>query len=399
MQTKIPNPILTKLRRFSVIMEHLQGGKIYTILILACCIVRIRSCNLNKCKVEHNTVSGEKIKQSAAYGRFKRVFQTGKGDEIHKSIFLVILPLIYPYIGNLLIVDRTEFTIGDQWVNLLVYGIECRGVLIPLVWKDLGKRKSSSQKERLALLDQLLSWWRYTKFPMPTLTLLGDREFIGQVWLKALEHRKINFVIRLKGNLRFKVWYKGQLKDRKIRLKTLERYMSKKGLNTMEIVIHDELIFNFVIFPNKDYDVNASKTKKGNDKYVYLVTNLADLSTIEQLYRKRWQIECCFKHLKSNGFNLESTALQHKHKIDILFSILTLVYTLAILEGIIKNYEENVSEKKYANGKVYKEKSLFVFGFEILKPKIDNFKLFIQHFKHTIIQCLKHFKYFNYSYI
>ena len=67
---------------------------------------------------------------------------------------------------------------------------------IPLVWKDLGKRKSSSQKERLALLDQLLSWWRYTKFPMPTLTLLGDREFIGQVWLKALERRKIIPMLR-----------------------------------------------------------------------------------------------------------------------------------------------------------------------------------------------------------
>lgn len=399
MQTKRPNPTLTKLRRFSVIMEHIQSGKIYHILILACCILRIRSCNLNKCKVEHNIVSGEKLKLSGAYGRFKRIFQTGKGDKIHKSVFLVVLPLIYPYIGNLLIVDRTEFTIGEQWVNLLVYGIECRGVLIPLVWLDLGKRKSSSQKERLALLDQLLGWWRFTKLPMPVLTLLGDREFIGQAWLKALERRKINFVIRLRRNLRFKIWYKGRLKDKKVRLKTLERYMLKKGLNTMEIVIHDEMIFNFVVFPNKDYDANASKTKKGNEQYIYLVTNLTELSTIDQLYRKRWKIECCFKHLKSNGFNLESTALQHKHKIDIMFSILTLVYTFAILEGILNDYETNVNEKSYANGTVYKEKSLFVFGFEILKPKVDNLKLFIRYFKQKIIRCLKHFKYFDYSYI
>ena len=396
MQTKEPNPMLTKLRRFSVIMEHLTSGKMYTILILACCIMRIRSCNLNKCKVEHNAVSREKLKLSGAYSLFKRIFQTGNGDKIHKSIFLVVLPLIYPYIGNLLIVDRTEFTIGDQWVNLLVYGIECKGVLIPLVWKDLGKRKSSSQAERLELLDKLLSRWRYTKLPMPTLTLLGDREFIGQTWLKALERRKINFVIRLKGNLRFKVWYKGQLKDRKIRLRTLERYMFKKGLNSMEIVIHDELIFNFVIVPNKDYDASKPRNKKGNDEYVYLVTDLEDLSNIKELYRKRWKIECCFKHLKSNGFNLEDTSLQHPHKIDILFSILTLVYTLAIIEGILNDYEQEVDEKTYANGKVYKEKSLFVFGFEILKPKVDNFKLFIKYFKDRIIKCLKHFKYFDY---
>ena len=199
----------------------------------------------------------------------------------------------------------------------------------------MGERKSSSQKERLELLDQLLAWWRYTKLRMPILTLLGDREFIGQTWLKSLERRKLNFVIRLRGNLRFKVWYKGQLKDKKIRLKTLERYMRKKRLTSMEIVIHDELIFNFVILPNKNYNPNASKSKNHNEEYIYLVTNLEDISKIGELYRKRWKIECCFKHLKSNGFNLEDTNLEKPHKIDIMFSILTLVYTFAILEGIL----------------------------------------------------------------
>ncbi len=70
----------------------------------------------------------------------------------------------------------------------------------------------------------------------------------------------------------------------------------------MEIVILDELILNFVVIPNDD--TNAK------EPFIYLITNLDNLSIVATLYRKRWQIECCFKHLKSNGFDLEKTALE-----------------------------------------------------------------------------------------
>ncbi len=379
------SPLLAKIAQVSAIIEHLKDGKIYTILVLACCILRCRSCCLNHCKVEHECVSGEKAKLTTVYGRFKRVFQTGKGAKVHKTVFVLILHLVYPFISPYLIVDRTEFTIGDRWVNLLVFGVVCKGVLIPLVWQDLGERKSSSQKERLILLDKLLAWWKASGLPRPTLSLLGDREFIGQTWLMALQRRDLTFVIRLKTNLRFKVWYKGDLKDRTIRLKVLEKYMHKKGLNHMEIVILDELILNFVVIPNDD--TNAK------EPFIYLITNLDNLSIVATLYRKRWQIECCFKHLKSNGFDLEKTALEGAHKQEILFSILAVTYVLAIMEGILNDYDNTVKQRTFSNGKTYKEKSLFVFGFEILKPKVDNMKLLLRHLKQLLVFCLKQFKY------
>lgn len=379
------SPLLAKIAQVSAIIEHLKGGKIYTILVLACCIMRCRSCCLNHCKVEHECVTGEKAKLSTVYGRFKRIFQTGKGDKIHKTVFLLVLHLVYPYIKPLLIVDRTEFTIGDRWVNLLVFGVVCKGVLIPLVWQDLGERKSSSQKERLILLDKLLAWWRASNLPIPTLSLLGDREFIGQTWLLALQRRGLKFVIRLKTNLRFKVWYKGDLKDRQIRLKILAKYMAKKGLEHMEIVILDEFILNFMIVPNDDPDAK--------EPFIYLITNIDDLAIVATLYRKRWQIECCFKHLKSNGFDLEKTALEGAHKQEILFSILALTYVLAIMEGILNDYDNTVKQRTFSNGKTYKVQSLFVFGFQKLKPKVDNIKLLLRHLKQLLIFCLRQFKY------
>ena len=161
--------------------------------------------------------------------------------------------------------------------------------------------------------------------------------------------------------------------------------MHKKGLNHMEIVILDELILNFVVVPNDD--ANAK------EPFIYLITNLDDLSKVATLYRKRWQIECCFKHLKSNGFDLEKTALEGAHKQEILFSILALTYVLAIMEGILNDYDDTVKQRTFSNGKTYREKSLFVFGFEILKPKVDNMKLLLRHLKQLLIFCLKQFKY------
>ncbi|MEM8527720.1 MAG: transposase [Bacteroidota bacterium] len=382
---------MTKIAQFGVLVEHIDGGKIYHILCLCCCIIRCRSCNLNQCKVEHASVSGETLKLDTVYSRFKRIFQTGRGDKICKSLFIIVLHLVYPYIEPILVVDRTEFTIGKKWVNLLVYGVVCHGVFIPLVWKDLGERKSSSQKERLALLDKLLAWWRASKLPLPTLSLLGDREFIGQQWLMALDKRGLKFVIRLKSNLKFHVWHKGRLREKKVKVRHLARYLKRKKENTCEIVLLEELIVNFVCVPNED--------KNAKEQFVYLITNLENPLQAVSLYRKRWKIECCFKHLKSNGFDLESTALEGTHKQEILFAILTLAYVLAIREGILNQYEEQVPIRTFKNGKAYRKKSLFLFGFEIFKPKADTFLGFARYFRAVIWDVLKHFKYKYLSYI
>lgn len=390
MQITKPSSLLTKIGQFGVLVEHLEGGKLYHILCLCCCIIRCRSCNLNQCKLEHASVSREALNLSSVYSRFKRIFQTGRGDKICKMLFIIVLHLIYPFVEPVLVVDRTEFTIGKKWVNLLVYGVVCHGVFIPLVWKDLGKRKSSSQKERLALLDKLLAWWRASKLPLPTLSLLGDREFIGQHWLMALDRRGLKFVIRLKGNLKFHIWHKGRLREKKVKVRHLARYLRRKKKNTGEIVLLEELIVNFVCVPNED--------KKDKDAFIYLITNLENPMQAVGLYRKRWKIECCFKHLKSNGFDLEATALEGAHKQDILLAIITLAYVLAVREGILNEYEEQVSIRTFKNGKMYREKSLFVFGFETFKPKADTFLVFARYFKTVIFDALKLLKYQKLSY-
>ena len=110
--------------------------------------------------------------------------------------------------------------------------------------------------------------------------------------------------------------------------------------------------------------------KKAKEPFVYLITNLEDPLQAVGLYRKRWKIEYCFKHLKSNGFDLEATALEGAHKQEILFTILTLAYVLAVREGSLKNKYPFVLSKTEKST----EKSLFFFlALNISSPKLIPF--------------------------
>ena len=98
--------------------------------------------------------------------------------------------------------DRTNWEFGKRKINLLVIGLLYKDVFIPLVWEDLEKKGNSSSKECLDLVDQLLKWWQYSEVDLPELYITGDRDFIGYSWLRGLEKREINFVMRIRANFK-----------------------------------------------------------------------------------------------------------------------------------------------------------------------------------------------------
>ena len=67
-----------------------------------------------------------------------------------------------------------------------------RGVSLPLLWSNLGKKGHSSQQERKRLLQQAMKL-----YPLQGFCLLADREYEGKEWFKFLTINKINFIIRL----------------------------------------------------------------------------------------------------------------------------------------------------------------------------------------------------------
>lgn len=92
----------------------------------------------------------------------------------------------------------------------------------------------------------------------------------------------------------------------------------------------------------------------------------------------------CFKHLKSNGVNLEAMNVQGREKRYLMMAIAVLVYILAIREGMIKERRSGIRwviDK--ASGYEYRAVSVFLKGLDILRRKVLNLVQF-KRYLHNI---------------
>lgn len=331
--------------------------KFAALLFVCTCILFARSCNLSRAS-EHGSWVKTGSKRQSDYRRLSRFFATGIGDLLMLGVFRAVLRLaLQSGSACCMAMDRTDWQSGGSWRNLLVIGLCFRGYLIPLAWADIGRRGNSDAQTRLGLLDRLAAWWPVGEVPPKTFPLVADREFGGEKWLLEVAKRGFAFVVRLKANRQMCVWLNGKIRPKKTKLRLLRRYLQQKGLQSAEVAIADEYLCHLVCLKNTG----------GRDKepYLYLLTNLDEPASAGQCYQIRWTIECCFKHLKSNGFDLEGQGFQQTHRVEIVMAVLVLLYAVCIAQGIVQqNQNRPAATKKYPSGRVYKARSLFRVGLE-----------------------------------
>lgn len=376
----------TKVLTSSALLSELHPKKLGILFVLLSCILKSRTSCLYKSADKISDCVGIEHVKSIGYQDFIKFFQTGKGDVIQVAIFKIIVFFLFKTCKELhVVIDRTNWEFGKVSKNILCIGALYHGCFIPLVWTDLNKKGNSNMATRLALIKRLQAQW-VQQIPFPTIHLSGDREFIGDFWLRQLVALDINFVIRIKGNRKCKVWINNGIKERAIRLNVLHRYLNKKGKNNCEIVLCDEYIANLLIVENTSLNPDAP--------FLFLITNLDDFDQAKAIYKLRWKIECCFKHLKSNGFDLEKQGFTAPHKIEILLSILVLIYAIAIYEGIIihqcpqtapkiKHYKVSKNDTTTTNI-AYVEKSVFRSGLSKIEQIIANMRDFIAYIANII---------------
>ena len=118
------------------------------------------------------------------------------------------------------------------------------------------------------------------------------------------------------------------------------------------------------------------------EPYIYFISDLQNAKVITDHYLKRWKIECCFKHLKSNGFNIENINLKVDDKIELMMGVLVMVYIIAVREGILSHKLKPIPMKKYKDGKIYLSISIFRMGLAIIQTlftKINNLIEYIEY--------------------
>jgi len=350
----------------------LTEKKLSHLLLVCTCILAAQTTNLSTAAKRMSKTLGKIIKFDTAYARLKRFFQTGNSIGILQFVCILAIKTFCQNPNCYLLLDRTNWKYGKVHINLLVIGLLYRDVFIPLVWIDLGRAGNSNSKQRLDLLDRLLQWWSLSAVPLPKLHIAGDREFIGFHWFKGLQEREIDYVMRIPASFKLELWFNGKIKDRKLGLKIIQRYLSYSGKDSVEVVLMSELIVRLTAFDND--------SSRGKAKYIFLMTNMVDLTEASKFYRKRYKIEICFKHLKKTGLRLEELAIQGQHKIDLMFAALTLIYIMAIQKGIVHFEQVEPQEMRVFHDHesfIAPAKSVFMQGFQSILATIFSFEEFV----------------------
>lgn len=137
-----------------------------------------------------------------------------------------------------------------------------------------------------------------------------------------------------------------------------------------------ETTYTFVMIKNPKHDPK--------EPYIYFISDMQDARAISNHYLKRWKIECCFKHLKSNGFNIEDINLKTDDKIELMMGVLAMVYIMAVREGLLSHKLKPIPLKKYKDGKLYLSISIFRIGLAIIQTLFTKINKLIEYIENQL---------------
>lgn len=343
------------------------------VLAILCAILVKETVNLNKLKNQVGSILGNTSSQADShYKRLTRFFNT----DFHKfflwkGLLQAVVTLLVKQLdqrggGKYLLLDATSWELGRVRIQLLVLSILYQGVSIPIFWVNLSKKGHSNFNERKRLL-QMASRLHCLK----GLTLIADREYIGREWFNWLvEEMGLDWVIRVPIQD-----YKHEISAGKKRYSALIKQARAGKLVAQPIEIAGKP-YQFVAFKNEQ-----ATTKE--EELVLLLTSLkGPKKRIAVIYGLRWQIECMFKHLKSNGFHLEDLSLVKPAKIRLLVSIVVAAYTLCVTEGIkrLRQIRTRITKE----GKETRYESIFRKGYAWVSLRAQRIELFLEFLLETL---------------
>lgn len=319
--------------------------KLISLLILSLC--KVQNVTYDKLAIAFDN----KAKPESSLRRIQRFMAKYSldSDLIAKLIFRIL-----PNKTNLsLCIDRTNWKFGKADINIFMLGISYDGVAFPLLFTMLDKRGNSNSEERIRLID------RYIKlFGKETIDcVLADREFVGKKWVNYLNENKIRYYIRIRNN--FKVVIPSKHKT----VKAFWLFNSYK-INEFKVFHHLYSINGELCY------LSGCRLEKG-EFLIIISFNKPEKS--EENYKKRWQIETCFKAMKSSGFNIENTHLQQINRIETFVLIIMIAMVWSYKVGIyIHTYIKTIKVKKHGRKAI----SIFKYGLNyiakhLFSPYID----------------------------
>lgn len=252
----------------------------------------------------------------------------------------------------ILSIDRTNWKFGQTNINIFMLGVVYKGVAFPLLFTMLDKRGNSNSQERIDLVNRFINLFGKDVIQ----SIVADREFVGNKWLDFLNRNGIKYYIRIRNN------FKVELPDKQKIIKVWHLFNAYK-------------VNEFVYYP-KIVRINGQlcylsgcklKNKDGKQDFLIIVSFNKPDKALKQ-YKQRWQIEMCFKAMKSSGFDIEKTHLQDIERIEKLVLLVMLAFVWCYKVGIYLHQIYPIKIKKHGR----MAKSIFKYGLDYIASVLLN---------------------------
>lgn len=306
------------------------------------------------------------------YKRLIRYFDAHADGDLWLDLTAAALRLLGDAPTTYLVLDGTSWVRGGRWQHLLTLCVVYEGVAVPLIWVDLAKKGTSNYDERVDLLERAIE-----RFDLRGKLLLADREYIGVEWFKFLIDNGLDFCIRSRERAYFRQMDRTAPEQPRLHVMIAKVKASRCANCAKRLAFRlwdDGPQLWVVVAKNPDPEA-ATK-----DKVMILITSVDQgaYRTVSD-YLERWKIEHCFKHLKSNGFDLEQVNLATMERRRLMIAVVVFAYVLSVVEGL-KDYARKTKFKRHGrNGHQYREVSVFRHGTEALAKYTADLVTFMRY--------------------
>jgi hypothetical protein len=344
--------------KFSVQYGNYRLSVVQNLFIFVACIIQGKTINLYELRNEVGKITEKyKTETESHYKRLTRFILLNSFGNLWYYILQYGLDLLNLKVSNCYI-DGTEWYIGSFKLHILVLAVDYQGVAIPIYFQCYRHKGVLSEFERIQFMKNAR---RCCPF-LDDANIIADREFIGHEWFCHFEQLVMFFTCRIRQGM-----YKNNLIGNLSYIQLQKRAL-KKGQASGLIQIKGQIFRLWVI------------KKMGNDPkepLIYILTNVLTKRNAPSLYKLRWKIENLFKHLKTNGYNLEDLRMTNLCKIRLVFSMVVLAYVMAILAALDERKSKPSKKKTYKDGRSFDAVSVFKQGQALIKQRFVNLSQFL----------------------
>lgn len=334
----------------SVLSSHFQGKinlariKLISHFIIALC--KVQTVTFEKLANAFET----SVDNKSSLRRIQRFIAdyTLDSDLIARLIF----GLLPNKEGLILSIDRTNWKFGQTNINIFMLGVVYKGVAFPLLFTMLDKRGNSSSRERIDLVNRFIRLFGKDIIKC----IVADREFVGDSWLEFLNRNEIKYYIRIRNNFKVELPHKN---------KTIKAWHLFNAYKVNEFVYYPKIVR---INEQLCYLSGCKlQPKNGKQDFLIIVCFKAPDKAMNQ-YKERWQIEMCFKAMKSSGFDIENTHLQDIKRIEKLVLMVMIAFVWCYKVGIYLHEIYPIPIKKHGR----MAKSIFKYGLNYISSVLLN---------------------------